>query len=285
MSDERRDRLRHRAPAACTRRTTSSPWVRPGPRPGRARGAAVHAGRLPGHVPRAACGRCASTRAWRRPRRRTRASATCWSTGRRACRSRSTCRRRWAWTPTTRGPRARSARPASRSTRSRTWRGCSTDIPLDRVSTSMTINATARDPAAAVRAGGRGAGRRRRPDQRHRAERHPQGVRGARDLHLPAASRRCGSITDLFAYCGERIPTWNTISISGYHMREAGSTAAQEIAFTLADGIAYVQAALDAGPRGRRFRAAAVVLLRVPHELLRGDREVPRGAADVGDGS
>jgi methylmalonyl-CoA mutase N-terminal domain/subunit len=54
-------------------------------------------------------------------------------------------------------------------------------------------------------------------------------------------------ITDLFAYCGERIPRWNTISISGYHMREAGATAAQEIAFTLANGIAYVQAALDAG--------------------------------------
>jgi methylmalonyl-CoA mutase N-terminal domain/subunit len=54
-------------------------------------------------------------------------------------------------------------------------------------------------------------------------------------------------ITDLFAYCNDRIPKWNTISISGYHMREAGATAAQEIAFTLADGVAYVQAALDAG--------------------------------------
>jgi methylmalonyl-CoA mutase N-terminal domain/subunit len=54
-------------------------------------------------------------------------------------------------------------------------------------------------------------------------------------------------ITDLFAYCGERIPRWNTISISGYHMREAGATAVQEVAFTLANGIAYVQAALDAG--------------------------------------
>src|SRR4026209_2695209 len=60
-------------------------------------------------------------------------------------------------------------------------------------------------------------------------------------------------ITDLFAYAGERIPRWNTISISGYHMREAGSTAAQEIAFTLADGIAYVQAALDARPPGGEF--------------------------------
>jgi len=54
-------------------------------------------------------------------------------------------------------------------------------------------------------------------------------------------------VVDIFRYCQERIPKWNTISISGYHIREAGSTAVQEIAFTLADGIAYVQAALQAG--------------------------------------
>ena len=54
-------------------------------------------------------------------------------------------------------------------------------------------------------------------------------------------------ITDIFAYCRERIPRWNTISISGYHIREAGSTAVQEIAFTIADGIAYVEAAIAAG--------------------------------------
>ena len=54
-------------------------------------------------------------------------------------------------------------------------------------------------------------------------------------------------ITDIFAYCREHVPKWNTISISGYHIREAGSTAVQEIAFTLANGIAYVQAAIDAG--------------------------------------
>jgi methylmalonyl-CoA mutase N-terminal domain/subunit len=54
-------------------------------------------------------------------------------------------------------------------------------------------------------------------------------------------------VTDTFAYCAERLPRWNTISISGYHIREAGATAPQEIAFTLANGIAYVQAALDAG--------------------------------------
>src|SRR5436189_4268148 len=54
-------------------------------------------------------------------------------------------------------------------------------------------------------------------------------------------------ITDIFAYCKDNLPQWNTISISGYHIREAGSTAVQEIAFTLANGIAYVQAAVDAG--------------------------------------
>src|SRR5438093_5848746 len=54
-------------------------------------------------------------------------------------------------------------------------------------------------------------------------------------------------VTDVFAYCKDRVPRWNTISISGYHMREAGSTAAQEVAFTIANGIAYVEAARDAG--------------------------------------
>ncbi|HEX9081750.1 MAG TPA: methylmalonyl-CoA mutase family protein, partial [Holophagaceae bacterium] len=60
-------------------------------------------------------------------------------------------------------------------------------------------------------------------------------------------------ITDIFAFCAEQVPNWNTISISGYHIREAGCTAAQEIAFTLGDGIAYVQAALDAGLKLEAF--------------------------------
>jgi methylmalonyl-CoA mutase N-terminal domain/subunit len=64
-------------------------------------------------------------------------------------------------------------------------------------------------------------------------------------IYPPRASLRI--ITDIFAYCAKEVPNWNTISISGYHIREAGSTAVQEVAFTLADGIAYVQAALDAG--------------------------------------
>jgi methylmalonyl-CoA mutase N-terminal domain/subunit len=64
-------------------------------------------------------------------------------------------------------------------------------------------------------------------------------------IYPPRASLRI--ITDIFAYCAKEVPNWNTISISGYHIREAGSTAVQEVAFTLADGVAYVQAALDAG--------------------------------------
>jgi methylmalonyl-CoA mutase, N-terminal domain len=64
-------------------------------------------------------------------------------------------------------------------------------------------------------------------------------------IYPPKPSMRI--VTDIFAYCRSHLPRWNTISISGYHMREAGATAVQEVAFTLADGIAYVQAALDAG--------------------------------------
>ena len=119
-------------------------------------------------------------------------------------------------------------------------------IPLDRVTTSMTINATAaillllyelvaeEQGVDASRIGG--------TVQNDLLKEYA--ARGTY-IYPPKPSMRI--ITDLFAYCGERIPRWNTISISGYHMREAGGTAAQEIAFTLANGIAYVQAALDAG--------------------------------------
>jgi methylmalonyl-CoA mutase N-terminal domain/subunit len=119
-------------------------------------------------------------------------------------------------------------------------------IPLDRVTTSMTINATAaillllyelvaeEQGVDASRIGG--------TVQNDLLKEYA--ARGTY-IYPPQPSMRI--ITDLFAYCGERIPRWNTISISGYHMREAGATAAQEIAFTLANGIAYVQAALDAG--------------------------------------
>ncbi len=125
-------------------------------------------------------------------------------------------------------------------------------IPLHKVSTSMTINA----PAAALLA-------------MYIAVAEKQGVaaealRGtiqndilkeysSRGTYIfpPRPSMRI--ITDIFAFCADRVPQWNTISISGYHIREAGATAVQEVAFTLANGIAYVKAALDAGLEVDRF--------------------------------
>jgi methylmalonyl-CoA mutase N-terminal domain/subunit len=119
-------------------------------------------------------------------------------------------------------------------------------IPLDKVSTSMTINA----PAAVLLA-------------IYLAVAEQQGVAleklkgtiqndilkeySSRGTYIfpPIPSMRI--ITDIFAYCAQNVPQWNTISISGYHIREAGSTAVQELAFTLANGIAYVEAALKAG--------------------------------------
>ena len=119
-------------------------------------------------------------------------------------------------------------------------------IPLGKVSTSMTINATAPILLAMYITLGKKQGV------------NPSKLEGtvqndilkeyiARGTHIfpPRPSMRL--TTDIFAYCAKNIPRWNTISISGYHIREAGSTAAQEIGFTLANGIAYAKAAIDAG--------------------------------------
>lgn len=119
-------------------------------------------------------------------------------------------------------------------------------IPLDKVSTSMTINA----PASVLLA-------------MYIAVAEKQGVsseklRGtiqndilkeyiARGTYIFPPEQSMRLITNIFEYCSKEVPQWNTISISGYHIREAGSTAAQEVAFTLADGIAYVEAAIKAG--------------------------------------
>jgi methylmalonyl-CoA mutase N-terminal domain/subunit len=119
-------------------------------------------------------------------------------------------------------------------------------IPLDKVSTSMTINSTAAILLAMVIAVAEKQGI------------TPEVLQGtiqndvlkeyaARGTYIfpPLESMRI--VTDIFAFCKDRVPRWNTISISGYHMREAGCTAVQEVAFTLADGIAYVEAAIRAG--------------------------------------
>ena len=119
-------------------------------------------------------------------------------------------------------------------------------IPLDRVSTSMTINSTAAILLLLYELVAEGQGV-EASDLSGTVQNDILKEYAARGTYIYPPKPSMRIITDLFAYCGERIPKWNTISISGYHMREAGSTAAQEIAFTLADGIAYVQAALDAG--------------------------------------
>jgi len=120
------------------------------------------------------------------------------------------------------------------------------DIPLDKVSTSMTINA----PAAVLLAMYIAVARRQGVDEKWLRGTIQNDVLKeyvARGTYIfpPTASMRL--ITDVFHYCEKNVPRWNTISISGYHIREAGSTAVQEVAFTLSDAIAYTQAAIDSG--------------------------------------
>src|SRR5688500_4312668 len=119
-------------------------------------------------------------------------------------------------------------------------------IPLERVSTSMTINATALVLLALYVA----AARRQGVDPTQLAGTVQNDIlkeyvaRGTY-IYPPRASMRI--VTDIVAFCARALPQWNPISISGYHIREAGSTATQEVAFTIADGIAYVEACIAAG--------------------------------------
>src|SRR6266702_2902142 len=125
-------------------------------------------------------------------------------------------------------------------------------LPLDRISTSMTINATASILLALYIAVAKKQG-----IPLHRLSGTVQNdilkeyiARGTY-IYPPRHSMRI--ITDIFRYCGEHLPRWNTISISGYHIREAGATAVQEVAFTLSNDISYVQAAVDADLNVDRF--------------------------------
>ncbi len=140
-------------------------------------------------------------------------------------------------------------------------------IPLDKVSTSMTINSTAAIMLSMYVA----VGRRQGVD--------PSALRGtiqndilkeymARGTYIfpPGPSMRL--ITDTFAWCSENTPRFNTISISGYHIREAGSTAGQEVGLTLADGIAYVEAALDAGLEIDAFAPRLAFFFGAHNDLL-----------------
>ncbi|MEZ3164210.1 methylmalonyl-CoA mutase family protein [Halorubrum sp. RMP-47] len=120
------------------------------------------------------------------------------------------------------------------------------DIPLDEVSTSMTINAPAGVLLAMYVAMGDKQGV-PREQLRGTIQNDIMKEYIARNLYIYPPTESMRLITDIFEFCAAETPKFNTISISGYHIREAGSTAAQEIAFTLGDGIEYVEAALDAG--------------------------------------
>ena len=119
-------------------------------------------------------------------------------------------------------------------------------IPLEKVSTSMTINATAAILlclyVAVAKKQGANLAKISGTVQNDVLKEYI-----ARGTYIYPVRPAMRIVTDIFAWCRDNLPKWNTISISGYHIREAGSTAVQEVAFTLADGIAYVQAALDAG--------------------------------------
>jgi methylmalonyl-CoA mutase, N-terminal domain len=119
-------------------------------------------------------------------------------------------------------------------------------IPLDQVSTSMTINATASTVLCLYLAVARKQGV---PFDKVNGTIQNDILKEyiARGTYIYPPKPSLRLITDTFAYCAAEVPNWNTISISGYHIREAGSTAAQELAFTLADAICYVQAAIDVG--------------------------------------
>jgi methylmalonyl-CoA mutase, N-terminal domain len=140
-------------------------------------------------------------------------------------------------------------------------------IPLDKVSTSMTINATAAVLLSLYVAVAESQGV------------DPRGLRGtvqndilkeyvARGTYIypPAPSLRI--VTDLFAFCAEHLPRWNTISISGYHMREAGADAAQELGFTLANAVTYVQAAKERGLEVDRFAPRLAFFFNVHNNFL-----------------
>ncbi len=148
-------------------------------------------------------------------------------------------------------------------------------LPLDKVTTSMTINSTAailllmyelvaeENGVSSDQIGG--------TIQNDLLKEY---IARGTYVYPPRPSMRI--ITDIFEYCSKHVPNWNTISISGYHIREAGSTAVQEIAFTLANAIAYVQAAIDAGLDVDDFAPRLSLLLERPQQLLRGGRQVPR---------
>ncbi|HEX8872146.1 MAG TPA: methylmalonyl-CoA mutase family protein [Candidatus Acidoferrum sp.] len=140
-------------------------------------------------------------------------------------------------------------------------------IPLENVSTSMTINATAAILlclyVAVAKKQGASLAKLSGTIQNDVLKEYI-----ARGTYIYPVRPAMRIVTDIFAWCRDALPKWNTISISGYHIREAGSTAVQEVAFTLADGIAYVQAALDAGLAIDEFAPQLSFFFNAHNDLL-----------------
>ena len=140
-------------------------------------------------------------------------------------------------------------------------------IPLEKVSTSMTINATAAILlclyVAVAKKQGASLAKLSGTIQNDILKEYI-----ARGTYIYPVRPAMRIVTDIFAWCHCALPKWNTISISGYHIREAGSTAVQEVAFTLADGIAYVQAALDAGLQIDEFAPQLSFFFNAHSDLL-----------------
>ena len=154
-------------------------------------------------------------------------------------------------------------------------------IPLDRVSTSMTINATASILLCLYIAAARKQGV--SPDKLSGTIQNDilkEYIARGTYAYPPRPSMRL--VVDVFKYCAENVPRWNTISVSGYHMREAGATATQELAFTFANAIAYVQAAIDAGLAVDDFAPRVSFFLRCPEQPVRRSGQVPGGTPHVG---
>jgi methylmalonyl-CoA mutase N-terminal domain/subunit len=140
-------------------------------------------------------------------------------------------------------------------------------IPLDKVSTSMTINATAAILLCLYVAVAKKQGA---PLDKLAGTVQNDILKEyiARGTYIYPVRQAMRIVTDILAWCKDALPRWNTISISGYHIREAGSTATQEVAFTLADGIAYVQAALDAGLSVDEFAPQLSFFFNAHNDLL-----------------
>ena len=150
-------------------------------------------------------------------------------------------------------------------------------IPLGEVSTSMTINSSAAI-ALAMYLVGEEQGAARASAGTIQTDILKEYIAQKEFIFPPGPSMRL--VTDMVEFCAREMPLWHPISISGYHIREAGSTAAQELAFTLKNGFTYVEGA-RARARRRRVRAAVVVFLQRAPRLLRGDRAKYRAARRI----